>query len=177
MVCTCFFSSSFCPQSCNTPSQALHTGSLDTHSSSNTAFHPPETTSSSISHSVMSDCEPMDCSPPGSSVHGILQARILECSHSLLQRIPTQGANLGLPHCRQILYHRTTWEAQRLERQTFPRFPCSLASTNNCVSTKPRWKIHSLSQIWKASEWHEVMIMIRDGRSTGNRDRMLTLSP
>ena len=26
--------------------------------------------------------------------------------HSLLQGIfPTQGANLGLPHCRQILYH------------------------------------------------------------------------
>ena len=24
-------------------------------------------------------CDPMDCSPPGSSVHGILQARILEC--------------------------------------------------------------------------------------------------
>ena len=23
-------------------------------------------------------CDPMDCSPPGSSVHGILQARILE---------------------------------------------------------------------------------------------------
>ena len=23
-------------------------------------------------------CEPMDCSPPGFSVHGILQARILE---------------------------------------------------------------------------------------------------
>ena len=24
-------------------------------------------------------CDPMDCSPPGSSVHGIIQARILEC--------------------------------------------------------------------------------------------------
>ena len=24
-------------------------------------------------------CDPMDCSPPGSSVHGILQARVLEC--------------------------------------------------------------------------------------------------
>ena len=24
-------------------------------------------------------CDPMDCSPPGSSLHGILQARILEC--------------------------------------------------------------------------------------------------
>ena len=23
-------------------------------------------------------CDPMDCSPPGSSIHGILQARILE---------------------------------------------------------------------------------------------------
>ena len=23
-------------------------------------------------------CDPMDCSPPGSSVHGILQARVLE---------------------------------------------------------------------------------------------------
>ena len=29
---------------------------------------------------VVSDsCDPMDCSLPGSSVHGILQARILEC--------------------------------------------------------------------------------------------------
>ena len=30
--------------------------------------------------SVVSDfCDPMDCSLPGSSVHGILQAKILEC--------------------------------------------------------------------------------------------------
>ena len=31
-----------------------------------------------LSHSVVSDSVPMDCGPPGSSVHGILQARILE---------------------------------------------------------------------------------------------------
>ena len=32
-----------------------------------------------VSRSVVSDSsQPMDCSPPGSSVHGILQARILE---------------------------------------------------------------------------------------------------
>ena len=32
-----------------------------------------------LSHSVCPTlCNPMDCSPPGSSVHGILQARILE---------------------------------------------------------------------------------------------------
>ena len=28
--------------------------------------------------SCIRHCDPMDCSPPGSSVHGILQARILE---------------------------------------------------------------------------------------------------
>ena len=27
---------------------------------------------------VSDSCDPVDCSPPGSSVHGILQARILE---------------------------------------------------------------------------------------------------
>ena len=48
---------------------------------------------------------PMHCSPTGTTVHGILQARILEWSLSLLQGIfLTQGSNLGLLHRRQILY-------------------------------------------------------------------------
>ena len=32
----------------------------------------------SVSHSVVTLCDPMFCSPPGSSVHGTLQVRILE---------------------------------------------------------------------------------------------------
>ena len=33
----------------------------------------------SVSRSVVSDfCKPMDCSPPGFSVHGIFHAKILE---------------------------------------------------------------------------------------------------
>ena len=32
----------------------------------------------SVTQSFLTFCEPMDCCPPGSSVHGILQARILE---------------------------------------------------------------------------------------------------
>ena len=47
----------------------------------------------SKSHLVLSDsCDPMDCSLPGSSVHGILQARITGVGcHFLLQGIfPTQ---------------------------------------------------------------------------------------
>ena len=39
-------------------------------------------------------CDPRDCSPPGSSVHRIFQARILEFCHFLLQEIfLTQGSN------------------------------------------------------------------------------------
>ena len=57
-------------------------------------------------------CNPMDYSPPGSSVHGILQARIrsglpFPSPGDLpnLRILLTQGWNLALLHCRQILYH------------------------------------------------------------------------
>ena len=51
-------------------------------------------------------CDPVDCSPPGSSVHGDSPAKNtgMGC-HALLQRIfLTQGLNPGLPHCRWIFY-------------------------------------------------------------------------
>ena len=31
-----------------------------------------------VAQSCLTLCDPMDCSPPGSTVHGVLQARILE---------------------------------------------------------------------------------------------------
>ena len=47
----------------------------------------------------------MDCSSPGSSVHGDSPGITGVGCHALLQEIfPTQGSNPGLPHCRQILY-------------------------------------------------------------------------
>ena len=33
---------------------------------------------SEVAQSCLTLCDPIDCGPPGSSVHGILQARILE---------------------------------------------------------------------------------------------------
>ena len=44
--------------------------------------------SENVSRSVISNsyCDPMDCSPPGSSVHGILQARILEWAYISFSR-------------------------------------------------------------------------------------------
>ena len=49
-------------------------------------------------------CNPMDCSPPGSSVHGILQARILEWVAMPSTRgssQPLQGSN---PHLLHLLH-------------------------------------------------------------------------
>ena len=54
-------------------------------------------------------CNPMDCSLPGSSVHGIFQARVLEWV--AISFFPAQGLNPGLPYCRQMLYHLSHREA------------------------------------------------------------------
>ena len=33
---------------------------------------------SEVAQSCLTLCDPLDCSPPGSSIHGIFQARVLE---------------------------------------------------------------------------------------------------
>ena len=58
-------------------------------------------------------CNPKDCSPPGSSVHGIFQARILEwvaVSNSMGSSL-TQKVNPYLLYWKAILYHGATSEA------------------------------------------------------------------
>ena len=56
-------------------------------------------------------CDPMDCSPPGSSVHGIPQASILKCvaiSFSRGSSRPRDQTSVSGISCigRQILYHK-----------------------------------------------------------------------
>ena len=60
-----------------------------------------------ITQLCLTVCYPMDCSPPGSSVHGIFQTQNTGVGcHTLLQgNFPTQGSNLSLLHFREILYH------------------------------------------------------------------------
>ena len=59
-----------------------------------------------VAHLCLTLCNLIDCSSPGSSVHGIFQARILEWVTISLSRgiFLTQGLNLCLSHCRQTLY-------------------------------------------------------------------------
>ena len=59
-----------------------------------------------VAQSCLTLCDSMDCSSPGSSVHGDSPGKNtgMGC-HALLQGIfPTQGSNPGLLHCKQILY-------------------------------------------------------------------------
>ena len=65
-----------------------------------------ETEGSEITQSCPTPCDPMDCSLPGCSIHGIFPARVVEWVAISFSRgiFPTQGLNPGLPHCRQMFY-------------------------------------------------------------------------
>ena len=60
-----------------------------------------------VTQSCPTLCNPVNCSPPGSSVHGDSPGKNPGMgSHALLQGIfPTQGLKPGLPHCQWILDH------------------------------------------------------------------------
>ena len=65
-----------------------------------------------VTESCPTLCDPMDCSPPGSSVHGVSQARILvwvAISFSVGSSRPKDQALISCSG-RQILYHWATWK-------------------------------------------------------------------
>ena len=80
-----------------------------------------------VTRSSLALWNPMDYSPPGSSVHGILQARIFKQVAISFSRgiFPTQVSNPGLLHCRLILYHlnhkgsqRETFQSHKINTHT-----------------------------------------------------------
>ena len=86
-------------------------------------FHPvgyePSAFVCSVIQSCLTVCDPMDCGLPGSSVHGIFQARILEwiaisfsrgSSPAKDQTRVSWVSGIGRP----VLYHWTTWKSPLL---------------------------------------------------------------
>ena len=65
-----------------------------------------------VTQSCSTVCSLMDCSPPGSSVHGDSPGKNTGVGcHAPIQGIfPTQGSNSDL-HCRWILYHLSHQES------------------------------------------------------------------
>ena len=73
----------------------------------------------------------MDCNPPGSSVHGILQARILEWVATPFSRGsfgPSDWTWVLLQHCRQILYEPPGKPGHTGKEDSVSAFPASLAA-------------------------------------------------
>ena len=71
-------------------------------------------TESEVAQSCPTLCNPIDCSPPGSSAHGIFQARVLEWVAIFFSRGFSQPRDRicisGVSHIGGwILYHRATW--------------------------------------------------------------------
>ena len=93
----------------------------------------------SVTQSCLTPCDPMDWSLPGTSIHGILQARMLECVAISFSRGSSQPRDQNCISCvscivRQIFYHSASWEVSwKLQ------FKCSLLHLVNVgtVDTAP----------------------------------------
>ena len=100
-------------------------------------------------------CNPLDCSPPGSSVHGIFQARILEWVAICYSEgsFPLRDWNHVSCIGRQILYHCTNWEAP--EGTAFwPYFPTGCLQTKVCSQQCGCWEtlLHR-SLVFQSALW------------------------
>ena len=87
----------------------------------------------SVPKSCPTLCDPKHCSLPGSSFHGIFQARMLEWvvfSFSGGSSSPTGWTHIAYT-CRRIIYHRATREASSL----FGTLMCVLVELMESLST------------------------------------------
>ena len=72
-----------------------------------------------VIQSCLTLCDPMDCNPPGFSVHGILQARILEWVAIPFSRGCSQPRDQTWVSCigRQIIYHLSHQRSLYIHRE------------------------------------------------------------
>ena len=91
---------------------------------------------------VLTLCNPMDCSPPGSSVYGILQARILEWVVIPFSTgmFLTQGLNTSLLHELQAdsLPSETPGKSQGIFVYNFKKASITIHSTT--IEKLSKWK-------------------------------------
>ena len=73
-------------------------------------------------------CDPVDCSLPGSSVHGIFQARILEWVAISFSRGSSWPRDCL--HCRQTLYHLSHQESPFMVKFVYIKESCRRKSIN-----------------------------------------------
>ena len=97
-------------------------------------------------------CDPMDCSPPGSSVRRIFQARLLEwvaISSSRRSSRPRDRTHISCICCtgRQILYHCSTWEAPKLSAASLWRWLKRIIESSYAI-------FYSVDALWLLNWFH-----------------------
>ena len=99
--------------------------------------------------SVASDCDPVNCSLPGSSVHGIFQARTLKWIAISFLRASSRPRDtpISFVSCISgwILYHCATWEFYALPGR------CDYVYMKKCRQNT-RWKRNDTKYV----VWHSV---------------------
>ena len=100
----------------------------------------------------------MDCSLPGSSIHGDSPGKNIEVGcHALLQGIfPTQGLNPHLPPCRWILYHLNHWRSSWILE--WVAYPLSRGSSQPRNQTRISHITDGFFTSWATREAHDVGI-------------------
>ena len=129
----------------------------------------------SCSPSCLTLCSPMDCSPPGSSVHGIFQARILKrVALSFSRGSSWLGSNPRLPH----------WQALfRATRKPVIPFVCSSLQAFSVLPNIDSFKVselfYRLSFSWfglMVSSWLDSCWMLFTGKKNWQYCVLLSLS-
>ena len=91
-----------------------------------------------VAQSCLALCDPMNCSPQGSSVHRIFQARILEwvvIPFSRGSSWPRDRSHVS-GHCRQILYHLSHQGSLPIPWRSHQHYECFKAKEKNLSNSK-----------------------------------------
>ena len=101
---------------------------------------------------VSDSLRPMDHNPPGSSVHGTLQIRILEWVAMPSSKGRPQGLNPDLLHCRQIFYCLSHQGSRKAVTDNME------IGSQQDLANRPYFAICGLGQQWKFyshfNYWH-----------------------
>ena len=100
-------------------------------------------------------CDPMDSSPSGSFVHGILQATIMEWVAIPFSRGSSRprDLNLGLLHCRLIPYHLSHQGGNLLTFPSTSQLPPSSPLKGQNLTSRLSLPSASRSMMSKISSW------------------------
>ena len=114
---------------------------------------------SEVAQSCPTLCDPMDCSPPGSSVHGIFQARVLEWVAISFSRgssqprdwtrvSPTVGRRFTIWATKEAPLSRDITLSTKVHLVEAMVFPVAMYGCESCTVKKAeRWKIDAF-ELW-----------------------------